>query len=132
MLLEGRIETTKLTEIFWVMVEARLENWRLVDMKTQASKRFDKKLFEKAVIDSFHFLQDRYGFSAPVANDYGREIFVKYERGNQTVSVSYMKYQHPQSSCHRLGHNGRGDCGAFGEHRRACDFARYCCERLAR
>jgi hypothetical protein len=71
------------------MVEARLENWRLVDMKTQASKRFDKKLFEKAVIDSFHFLQDRYGFSAPVANDYGREIFVKYERGNQTVSVSY-------------------------------------------
>jgi hypothetical protein len=58
-------------------------------VKNRASQRFDKKLFEKSVNDSFRFLQDRYGFSTPVATDYGREIFVKFERGNQTVSISY-------------------------------------------
>ena len=37
---------------------------------------------------------------------------------------------HPQSSCHRLWDNGRGDCGSSGEYRNPCDFARYCCKRL--
>lgn len=58
-------------------------------MKIQASKRFDKNLFEKTVLDSFRFLQDKYGFSEPVANDYGREMFINYDRANQTVSISY-------------------------------------------
>jgi hypothetical protein len=58
-------------------------------MKKQTSQRFDKNLFEKCVDDSFRFLQETYGFSVPVATDYGREIFVKFERGNQTVSISY-------------------------------------------
>ena len=49
----------------------------------------NKDLFNKTVIDSFRFLQDRYGFSAPVSEDFGREIVVRYERGYQTVSISY-------------------------------------------
>ena len=49
----------------------------------------NKNLFEKSVIDKFQFLQTRYGFSAPVTKDFGREIFVNYERANQTVSISY-------------------------------------------
>ena len=60
---------------------------------TQTVRRFansmNKNLFEKSVIDNFRFLQDKYGFSTPVAKDYGREIFVRYERDNQTVSISY-------------------------------------------
>lgn len=49
----------------------------------------NKNLFEKTVVENFRFLQDRDGFSAPVTNDYGREIFIRYERANQTVSISY-------------------------------------------
>jgi len=49
----------------------------------------NKKLFENTVTDNFRFLLDKYGFSAPITEDFGREIFVKYERVNQTVSISY-------------------------------------------
>ena len=49
----------------------------------------NKKLFEKSVIENFHFLQDKYDFSAPVTKDFGREIYVRYERVNQTVAISY-------------------------------------------
>ncbi|MBL8091842.1 MAG: hypothetical protein KF758_15815 [Anaerolineales bacterium] len=58
-------------------------------MKIQPSQSFNKNLFEKTVKENFYFLQDKYGFLAPVVTDYGREIYVKYERGNQTVSISY-------------------------------------------
>jgi hypothetical protein len=58
-------------------------------MSSWTHKNVNKNLFEKAVIDNFRFLQDRYGFSAPASEDFGREIFVRYERANQTVSISY-------------------------------------------
>ena len=48
-----------------------------------------KDLFEQTVIDSFRFLQDKYGFSTPVAEDFGREIFVRYRRADQIVSISW-------------------------------------------
>jgi hypothetical protein len=44
---------------------------------------------KKTIIDNFRYLQDRYGFSAPITKDFGREIFIKYERANHTVSISY-------------------------------------------
>ena len=45
-------------------------------------------IFQNGVIESFRYLQDEYNFSAPVAEDLGREIFIKYERDGQTVSIS--------------------------------------------
>ena len=50
----------------------------------------NKHLFEKSVNNNFRYLQEKYGFSAAaVVEDYGREIFVRYERNYQTVSISY-------------------------------------------
>ena len=49
----------------------------------------DKNFFEQTVISNFRFLQDHYGFSTPVMEDYGREIFIRYERDKQTVSISF-------------------------------------------
>lgn len=48
----------------------------------------NKDFFQKSILENFNFLQDEYNFSTPVTEDYGREIFIKYERGNQTVSIS--------------------------------------------
>jgi len=49
----------------------------------------NKNILEREVKVNFRFLQDKYSFSEPVANDYGREIFINYDRANQTVSISY-------------------------------------------
>jgi hypothetical protein len=55
----------------------------------------DRKLFAESVIDNFRYLQDSYGFSAPVIEDFGREIYVNYDRDNQTVSISYEFLSYP-------------------------------------
>jgi hypothetical protein len=49
----------------------------------------NKNLFEKSVNDNFRYLQEKYGFSTAVTEDFGREIFIRYERNYQTVSISY-------------------------------------------
>ena len=49
----------------------------------------NKTVFEQTVTTEFRFLQDRYNFSAPVVEDFGREIFIKYDRVDQTISISY-------------------------------------------
>ena len=48
----------------------------------------EKNIFENVVKEEFHFLQRKYGFSSPVTEDYGREIFIKFERNAQTISIS--------------------------------------------
>lgn len=48
----------------------------------------EKNFFENVVKEEFHYLQEKYGFSSPVTEDYGHEIFVKFERNAQTISIS--------------------------------------------
>ena len=48
----------------------------------------NKDIFQKSVLENFKYLQVEYNFSYPVTEDLGREIFIKYERNNQTVSIS--------------------------------------------
>ena len=48
-----------------------------------------KDLFEQIVINSFQFLHDKYGFSTPVTEDFGREISIRYTRDHQTVSIAW-------------------------------------------
>lgn len=55
----------------------------------------NKDFFQKIVLENFKFLQDEYNFSCPVTEDLGREIFIKYERGNQTVSISLEHGSNP-------------------------------------
>lgn len=47
-----------------------------------------KNLFESIVKEEFDYLNNRYGFSPPITEDFGREIFVRFERKEQTVSIS--------------------------------------------
>ena len=45
-------------------------------------------LFANIVKEEFQYLNDRYGFLPPITEDFGREIFVRFERKEQTVSIS--------------------------------------------
>ena len=49
----------------------------------------NKNLLETIVNNNFRYLQEKYGFSAAATEDLGREIIVRYERDNQTVSILY-------------------------------------------
>lgn len=49
----------------------------------------NKNIFEKIINNNFHYLQEKYGFSAAATEDLGREIIVRYERRDQTVSILY-------------------------------------------
>lgn len=49
----------------------------------------DKDTFEQTTKNEFRFLQDKYGFLSPITEDFGREIYVRFDRNNQTVSISY-------------------------------------------
>ena len=44
--------------------------------------------FVENVKEAFSFLTQKYGFSDPEVKDYGREIFVEFNRNDETVSVS--------------------------------------------
>ena len=48
----------------------------------------NKSLFEQVVRREFRYLEERYGFAARQTIDYGREVFVDFERDAQQVSVS--------------------------------------------
>lgn len=38
---------------------------------------------------AFAFLVDRYGFSGPEIEDFGRECVIVYQKGKKTVSIAY-------------------------------------------
>jgi len=38
--------------------------------------------------EAFSFLRAKYGFGNPVVKDYGRELFVEFERNADTISIS--------------------------------------------
>jgi len=38
--------------------------------------------------EAFSFLRTKYGFGYPVVKDYGRELFVEFERNAETISIS--------------------------------------------
>ena len=50
----------------------------------------EKNIFVNVVKEEFHFLQGKYGFSSPVTEDYGREIFIKFERNSQSIFCSVV------------------------------------------
>jgi len=37
----------------------------------------------------FAFLVDRYGFSGPEVEDFGRECVIRYQKGKKTVAIAY-------------------------------------------
>lgn len=47
-----------------------------------------KNIFEEVVKNEFQYLHQKYGFAKPEIEDFGREVFVKFDRGAQTVSIS--------------------------------------------
>ncbi|MGV6851669.1 MAG: hypothetical protein ACWA5R_05740 [bacterium] len=44
--------------------------------------------FTNQAIDAFSFLEERYGFSKPEVDNLGREVFVRFHRNDETVSIS--------------------------------------------
>lgn len=44
--------------------------------------------FTDQVVDAFGFLVERYGFSKPEVESLGREVFVRFHRNDETVSIS--------------------------------------------
>lgn len=49
----------------------------------------NKIIFKEAVTNNFSFLKTKYGFSEPVFEDLGREVYIRFNREDQTVSISY-------------------------------------------
>jgi hypothetical protein len=47
------------------------------------------------VEQEFVFLREKYGFKAIVTRDHGREVFFDYERGLETISISFEIGQAP-------------------------------------
>ncbi len=45
--------------------------------------------FTEACITAFEILVERYDFSQPEIEPIGREMFVRYHKGNRTISVAY-------------------------------------------
>jgi hypothetical protein len=45
--------------------------------------------FVTPCLESFHFLETRYGFDAPVVEQLGRECFIRYRKGGHWVSIAY-------------------------------------------
>jgi len=45
--------------------------------------------FVDPCLDAFRGLTERFGFAEPVCEAIGREEYVRYERGDQTVSIAY-------------------------------------------
>ncbi len=45
----------------------------------------NKDSFERAVKSNFKYLVDDYGFSPTKTDEYGREIFIRFEKGAQEV-----------------------------------------------
>lgn len=48
----------------------------------------NKDIFERTVKSEFKYLLDEYGFSTPKTDDYGREVFIRFEKGYKEVSIS--------------------------------------------
>ncbi len=44
--------------------------------------------FTNQVIDAFSFLKEKYRFSKPEVENLGREVFVRFHRDDETVSIS--------------------------------------------
>ena len=43
----------------------------------------------RIVEKTFDFLVQEFGFNSPVKKDFGREVFLEYERNADTISVSF-------------------------------------------
>jgi hypothetical protein len=48
----------------------------------------DFEQFTNKAKSSFNFLNEKYGFSAPEVENLGREIFIRFHRNDETVSIS--------------------------------------------
>ncbi|GAB1263815.1 hypothetical protein [Aurantivibrio infirmus] len=51
--------------------------------------------FTKQVVVAFGFLKERYGFSEPETESLGREVFVRFHRNDETVSISFEAGSQP-------------------------------------
>lgn len=75
-------------KIFFALSAVASKQRHLVPLK-RTHIIMNKQLFAEVVVENFQFLQLRYGFSAPTTEDFGREIFISYDRNVQSVSISY-------------------------------------------
>jgi hypothetical protein len=60
--------------------------------------------------EAFSFLTQNYGFSEPEVKDYGREIFVYFNRNDETVSVSMEIGAEPLIEIFLMRGNARKTC----------------------
>ena len=60
----------------------------------------DKELFIEMTKEVFSFLEDESEFSEPIIKNFGREIFIDFDRGYQTLSISYEIASEPIFEIH--------------------------------